>query len=301
MNQTMNAEISRLVDAISAADAVMVGAGSGLSAAAGFTYSGERFQTYFADFIETYGFSDMYSAGFYPFKTLEEQWAYWSRHIWYNRYVEAPKDTYDKLLQLLTGKDFFVLTTNVDHRFQLAGFPKERLFYTQGDYGLWQCSVPCHDSTYDNFEAVARMVEEQQDMRVPSELVPYCPRCGEPMSMNLRADATFVEDAGWHQAARRYQDFLETHAGGDIVFLELGVGANTPGIIKYPFWKHTYTNASATYACVNFDYAQAPVEIRDRSILINGDIHEALTLALQARAICCAPTHRPGMVHHEHR
>lgn len=283
MNQTMNAEISRLVDAISAADAVMIGAGSGLSTAAGFTYSGERFQTYFADFIETYGLSDMYSAGFYPFKTLEEQWAYWSRNIWYNRYVEAPKDTYDKLLQLVDGKDFFVLTTNVDHRFQLADFPKERLFYTQGDYGLWQCSVPCHDSTYDNFEAVARMVEEQHDMRVPSELVPYCPRCGEPMSMNLRCDATFVEDAGWHQAARRYQDFIEAHGGSRIIFLELGVGANTPGIIKYPFWKQTYANASATYACVNFGQAQAPAEIRDRSILINGDIHEALTLALQVR------------------
>ena len=283
MNQTMNAEISRLVDAISAADAVMIGAGSGLSTAAGFTYSGERFQTHFADFIETYGFSDMYSAGFYPFNTLEEQWAYWSRNIWYNRYVDAPKDTYEKLLQLVDGKDFFVLTTNVDHRFQLAGFPKERLFYTQGDYGLWQCSVPCHDSTYDNFEAVARMVEEQHGMRVPSELVPYCPRCGEPMSMNLRCDATFVEDEGWHQAARRYQDFIEAHGGGRIIFLELGVGANTPGIIKYPFWKQTYANASATYACVNFGQAQAPAEIRDRSILINGDIHEALTLALQVR------------------
>lgn len=283
MNQTMNAEISRLVDAISAADAVMIGAGSGLSAAAGFTYSGERFQTYFADFIKTYGFSDMYSAGFYPFNTLEEQWAYWSRHIWCNRYVDAPKDTYDKLLQLVDGKDFFVLTTNVDHRFQLADFPKERLFYTQGDYGLWQCSIPCHDSTYDNFEAVARMVEEQHEMRVPSELVPYCPRCGEPMSMNLRCDATFVEDAGWHQAARRYQDFIEAHGGSRIIFLELGVGANTPGIIKYPFWKQTYANASATYACVNFGQAQAPAEIRDRSILINGDIHEALTLALQVR------------------
>lgn len=283
MNQTMNAEISRLVDAISAADAVMIGAGSGLSAAAGFTYSGERFQTYFADFIETYGFSDMYSSGFYPFRTLEEQWAYWSRHIWYNRYVDTPKDTYDKLLHLVDGKDFFVLTTNVDHRFQLADFPKERLFYTQGDYGLWQCSVPCHDSTYDNFEAVARMVEEQHGMRVPSELVPYCPRCGEPMSMNLRSDATFVEDAGWHRAARRYQDFIEAHGGSRIIFLELGVGANTPGIIKYPFWKQTYANTLATYACVNFGQAQAPAEIRDRSILINGDIHEALTLALQVR------------------
>lgn len=281
MTQLASTAISRLADTLAAVDAVVVGAGAGLSTSAGFTYSGERFQKYFADFIEAYGFSDMYSAGFYPFKTLEERWAYWSRHIWYNRYVPAPKDTYAKLAKLLAGKDFFVLTTNVDHQFQLAGFPKDRLFYTQGDYGLWQCSQPCHENTYDNYETVKLMVETQRDMRVSSELVPHCPRCGEPMSMNLRADHTFVEDAGWHQAAQRYQDFMAAHRADKVLYLELGVGANTPGIIKYPFWQRTYANPLATYACINFGQTQAPIEISERSILIDGDIHQALTQALK--------------------
>lgn len=281
MTQLASTAISRLADTIAAVDAVVVGAGAGLSTSAGFTYSGERFQKHFAEFIETYGFSDMYSAGFYPFKTLEERWAYWSRHIWHNRYTPASKDTYTKLAQLLAGKDFFVLTTNVDHQFQLAGFPKDRLFYTQGDYGLWQCSQPCHENTYDNYETVKLMVETQHDMRVPSELVPHCPRCGEPMSMNLRIDNTFVEDAGWHQAAQRYQDFMAAHRYSRVLYLELGVGANTPGIIKYPFWQCTYANPLATYACINFGQAQAPIEISERSILIDGDIHQALTQALK--------------------
>ena len=281
MTQLASTAISRLADTLAAVDAVVVGAGAGLSTSAGFTYSGERFQKYFADFIEAYGVSDMYSAGFYPFKTLEERWAYWSRHIWYNRYVPAPKDTYAKLAQLLAGKNFFVLTTNVDHQFQLAGFPKDRLFYTQGDYGLWQCSQPCHENTYDNYETVKLMVETQRDMRVSSELVPHCPRCSEPMSMNLRADHTFVEDAGWHQAAQRYQDFMAAHRYSRVLYLELGVGANTPGIIKYPFWQRTYANPLATYACINFGQAQAPIEISERSILIDGDIHQALTQALK--------------------
>lgn len=281
MTQLASTAISRLADTIAAVDAVVVGAGAGLSTSAGFTYSGERFQKYFADFIEAYGFSDMYSAGFYPFKTLEERWAYWSRHIWYNRYVPAPKDTYAKLAKLLAGKDFFVLTTNVDHQFQLAGFPKDRLFYTQGDYGLWQCSQPCHENTYDNYETVKLMVETQRDMRVSSELVPHCPRCGEPMSMNLRADHTFVEDAGWHRAAQRYQDFMAAHRADKVLYLELGVGANTPGIIKYPFWQRTYANPLATYACINFGQTQAPIEISERSILIDGDIHRVLTQALK--------------------
>lgn len=281
MTQLASTAISRLAHTLAAVDAVVVGAGAGLSTSAGFTYSGERFQKYFADFIEAYGFPDMYSAGFYPFKTLEERWAYWSRHIWYNRYIPAPKNTYAKLAKLLAGKDFFVLTTNVDHQFQLAGFPKDRLFYTQGDYGLWQCSQPCHENTYDNYETVKLMVETQRDMRVSSELVPHCPRCGEPMSMNLRADHTFVEDAGWHQAAQRYQDFMAAHRADKVLYLELGVGANTPGIIKYPFWQRTYANPLATYACINFGQAQAPIEISERSILIDGDIHQVLTQALK--------------------
>ena len=273
-------EIERLREAIKEADAIVVGAGAGLSTAAGLTYSGKRFERLFGDFIAKYGIRDMYSGGFFPFATPEEQWAWWSRHIWCNRYEEAPKDTYAKLLQLLDGKDFFVITTNVDHQFQLAGFPKERLFYTQGDYGLWQCSVPCHDRTYDNYETVKRMVEEQRDMHVPTELVPHCPVCGKPMAMNLRADDTFVEDEGWHAAAERYREFLEAHQEGKVLYFELGVGMNTPVIIKYPFWRYTAANPDATYACVNYGEAYAHGSVRDRSILIDADIDAILDVLL---------------------
>ena len=273
-------EILRLHEAIDNADAIVVGAGAGLSTAAGLTYAGERFKRLFPDFIAKYGIRDMYSGGFFPFATPEEQWAWWSRHIWCNRYEDAPKGTYGKLLRLLDGKDFFVITTNVDHQFQLAGFPKERLFYTQGDYGLWQCSVPCHDRTYDNYETVKRMVEEQRDMHVPTELVPHCPVCGKPMAMNLRADDTFVEDEGWHAAAERYREFLEAHQEGKVLYFELGVGMNTPVIIKYPFWRYTAANPDATYACVNYGEAYAHGSVRDRSILIDADIDAILDVLL---------------------
>lgn len=270
--------INSLRQALDSADAVLVGAGAGLSTAAGYTYSGERFQQYFADFAERYGIQDMYSGGFYPFETLEEYWAWWSRHIFYNRYVAPPKPTYERLLHLLDGKDYFVLTTNADHCFQRTGFDNNRLFYTQGDYGLWQCSLPCHQATYDNEAIVRRMVSEQRNMRVPSELVPYCPKCGRPMTMNLRIDATFVEDEGWHSAAERYHEFLERTADSKILLLELGVGMNTPGIIKFPFWQMTALNPKATYACLNYGEAGAPANIINRSICLSADIDEILQL-----------------------
>ncbi|HJC05202.1 MAG TPA: Sir2 silent information regulator family NAD-dependent deacetylase [Candidatus Enterocloster excrementipullorum] len=265
-----------MADALLQADAVVIGAGSGLSASAGFTYGGERFFKYFGDFAEKYGIRDMYSGGFYPYKTLEEYWAWWSRHIYYNRYVEPPVPVYQRLLELVKEKDYFVITTNVDHCFQKAGFDKERLFYTQGDYGLWQCSGPCHQETYDNEEQVRQMIAEQKDMRIPTELIPRCPRCGKPMTMNLRSDAAFVEDAGWHRAARRYEAFIGRMDGGRVLFWELGVGANTPVIIKYPFWRMTHQNPEAVYACVNYGEAYAPREIAGRSICIDGDIGETL-------------------------
>lgn len=258
------------------ADAVLIGAGAGLSASAGFTYSGRRFEENFSDFIAKYGFQDMYSAGFYPYGTLEEYWAYWSRYIYSNRYQNAPGSAYDDLYDLIRNKNYFVLTTNVDHCFQKAGFDKHRLFYTQGDYGLWQCSKPCHSKTYDNETMVGKMIAEQKNMRIPSELIPYCPVCGAPMSMNLRADDTFVEDRGWHMAAVRYQNFIRRQKGKKILFLELGVGGNTPGIIKYPFWRMTAENPKAVYVCVNNGEAVCPKEIAGQSICINGDIGEVL-------------------------
>ena len=266
----------QLKEAVRQADAVLIGAGAGLSASAGFTYSGERFKQHFSDFIEKYQFTDMYTAGFYSFPTLEEHWAYWSRHIFYNRYVPAPKPAYDELLSLVRDKDYFVLTTNADHQFQRAGFERHRLFYTQGDYGLWQCSLPCHEKTYDNEETVRKMIEQQKEMKVPSELVPRCPVCGRPMEMNLRADDTFVEDEGWHRAAQRYQEFYRRCGKSRLVLLELGVGGNTPGIIKYPFWQMTASNPQAVYACLNDGEAFVPRELADQSILINADIGRTL-------------------------
>ncbi len=270
-------EIEKLKAEIKSADAIVIGAGAGLSTAAGFTYSGERFERFFPDFEAKYGFHDMYSGGFYPFATPEEMWAYWSRFIWCNRYMDIDNGTYKTLFELVKDKDYFVITTNVDHQFQKAGFDKKRLFYTQGDYGLFQCSEPCHTETYDNEEIVKDMIEFQEDMRIPTELIPKCPKCGKPMTMNLRSDDKFVEDEGWHKAAERYDNFIRTRSGRHILFLELGVGYNTPVIFKYPFWKITAQNPKAVYACLNFGEAYAPDEIREQSICINGDIREVLS------------------------
>ncbi|MGN0779075.1 MAG: SIR2 family NAD-dependent protein deacylase [Aristaeellaceae bacterium] len=269
-------QIDQLGTALQSADAVLIGAGAGLSAAAGMTYSGKRFMKYFADFAAAYGIRDMYSGGFYPFPSLEEYWAWWSRHIVVNRYDAPVGKPYRDLLKLVDGKDYFVLTTNVDHQFQLAGFDKARLFYMQGDYGLWQCAKPCHHKTYDNEQTVRQMVCQQKDLRIPSELIPHCPLCGAPMTMNLRCDETFVQDEGWYAARQRYEDFLQTHAHANMLLLELGVGFNTPGIIKLPFWQMTQENPNACYACLNKGEVCCPCEIAPRSICIDLDLADSL-------------------------
>lgn len=270
-------QIDQLKQKLEKADAILIGAGAGLSASAGLTYSGERFERYFSDFHRKYGITDMYSGGFYPYDTLEEYWAWWSRHILYNRYVDAPVPVYQELLSLVNERDYFVITTNVDHQFQRAGIDKKRLFYTQGDYGLWQCSRACHSQTYDNEDIVRQMVDRQRNMKIPSELIPHCPVCGAPMTMNLRCDDTFVQDEGWYAAAERYEEFLLRHKHGNVLYLELGVGNNTPVIIKYPFWKYTLENPEATYVCVNYGQAYAPREIVDRSVCLDADIRLILS------------------------
>ena len=268
--------LDRLKRVLDQADAVIVGAGAGLSTSAGFTYSGARFTQYFSDFAAKYGFSDMYTGGFFPYPTKEEFWAYWSRYIFVNRYMDAPKPVYDDLLKLVQDKDYFVITTNVDHCFQKAGFDKKRLFYTQGDYGLFQCSEPCCQETWDNETVIREMVDRQKDMRVPTELIPVCPHCGKPLTMNLRSDDKFIEDEGWHAAAERYENFLRTRKGQKTLFLELGVGYNTPGIIKYPFWQMTCENPNALYVCINQGQALGPKEITERAIYVDRDINEAM-------------------------
>lgn len=268
--------IEKLISVIDGCNAVIIGAGAGLSTSAGFDYTGERFKKYFSDFEEKYGFNDMYSGGFYPYSTPEEHWAYWCRYIYVNRYMDAPKPAYQELLELVKEKDYFVITTNVDHCFQKAGFDKKRLFYTQGDYGLFQCSEPCCNETYDNEALIRSMLEEQRDMKIPTELIPKCPKCGKPLTMNLRSDDKFVEDEGWHKAAERYENFLRTRNGQRILFLELGVGYNTPVIIKYPFWRMTEKNPNAIYAIINYGEAVCPGEIKNQSIYIDGDIDKVL-------------------------
>lgn len=272
-----SAQINNLQKEMQASDAIVIGAGAGMSAAAGFAYDGERFEKNFADFREKYGFTDMYSGGFYPYDSLEAYWAWWSRHILVNRYDAGVGKPYSELLELVKDKDYFVITTNVDHQFQLAGFDKKRLFYTQGDYGLWQCAKACHNKTYDNEAAVRNMAAEQRDLKIPAELVPKCPVCGAPMTMNLRCDSSFVQDEGWYAAANRYHDFIRGHKDTRVLFFELGVGANTPGIIKYPFWQMTAKNERATYACINYGEAMCPREIAERAICINADISTVFT------------------------
>ena len=286
--------ISRLKKEIETADAIVIGAGAGLSTSAGLTYSGERFERYFFDFAKKYGIRDIYSGGFYPFPDEETRWAWWARHIYYNRNIDAPKPVYQELLLLVKDKDYFVVTTNVDHQFQRAGFYKKRLFYTQGDYGLFQSVNPSLRKTYDNEEWVIKAMETQGfirdengvfqvpengelKMKIPTSLIPKCPEDGSDVTMNLRADDSFVEDEGWHRASAAYADFLRRHENLHVLYLELGVGANTPVIVKYPFWQMTKANDKAVYACLNYGEAFCPGEIEDRSICIDGDIGTLLT------------------------
>ena len=285
--------ISKLKSGIAEADAIVIGAGAGFSTAAGFTYSGERFRKYFSDFEEKYGFHDMYSGGFYMMQLEPETaWAYWARNIYINRYMKAPKPVYEMLLERIKGKDYFVITTNVDHCFQKAGFDKKRLFYTQGDYGLFQSTDPSNRRTFDNEDWVMRAMEAQGfvknsegyyempadgvRMEIPTELIPKCPDDGSEVRMNLRSDDSFVEDEGWKAASAAYSDFLRTHEGQHVLFLEIGVGGNTPVIIKYPFWQMTNDNKNAVYACLNYNEAVCPKQIEDRSIVIDGDSMEVI-------------------------
>lgn len=269
-------KVVKLREVLDNTDTIVIGAGAGMSASAGFSYSGERFEKYFSDFKQHYGIKDMYSGGFYPYETLEEYWAWWSRHIYINRYDVPVGEPYKNLLKLVQDKDYFVITTNVDHQFQFAGFDKQRLFYTQGDYGLWQCSKACHQKTYDNESEVRKMISKQKDFKIPTELIPKCPVCNAPMIMNLRCDDTFVQDEGWYAACSRYNAFIRRNKGKHIVFLELGVGGNTPAIIKYPFWQMTHQNHNAIYACINYNESYCPEEIEKQSICIDGDINDML-------------------------
>jgi len=279
----MNQIYQRIAKIINSADAIIIGAGAGLSTSAGYTYAGKRFLKNFKYMHDKYGYNDMFSAGFHNFSTLEEYWGYWSKFIYLNRYSDDGLPLYKDLYQLLKDKNYFVLTTNVDHQFQKVGFSKDRLFYSQGDYGLFQCSLPCHNKTYDNEKEIKEMVNNQIDHQISSSLIPICPYCGKPMTMNLRSDNTFVEDESWYKAKDNYIRFIRENQDKKIAYLELGVGFNTPVIIKYPFWELTNKNSKATYISINLNENYAPKEIEKQSILINEDIKEVITNLLEIK------------------
>ena len=276
MEKEYEKEIQKLKKVLSETETILIGAGAGLSTSAGMLYSGETFQKNFGDFIQKYHFKDLYTASFHDFKDPQEFWAFWSRLIHYERYTMPPKPVYQKLYSLVKNKNYFVITTNVDHFFQRTGFDKKRLFYTQGDYGLLQCKKPCHKKNYDNKELIEKMFATQKNMKVDKELIPKCPVCGGEMYPNLRAGDNFVEDEGWHEAAERYHNFLEKYKNGKILFFDLGSGMNTPAIFKFPFMKMTMMNKNAIYCSVNLGEAFCFEEIKNQSICINMDIGAVL-------------------------
>ncbi len=272
-------QIKAAADAIEKADSIVIGAGAGASTAAGLTYSGKRFTDHFAEFIEKYGsmyMSDMYSAGFYPFPTQEAKWGYWSKHSMINRFEPPALPLYGQLYKIVEKKDYFVLTTNVDHQFQKAGFAEERIFATQGDYGEIQCEKGCHPKVYPAEKIFRQMDQARKDCLVPTYMVPRCPVCGGNMTMHLRCDNHFVEDEAWHEAADRYADFLNGLSGKRVVLLELGVGFNTPVIIRLPFEKMAKENRNITLIRLNLDEAVVPESLGARAIGINADMKKSV-------------------------
>jgi len=264
--------IKKASDALKNAEYIFIGAGAGLSDAAGLKYSGTRFTDRFPDFIKKYEMEDLYSSSFYPFETMEEKWAYWARHISLNRFETPATELYKKLYNLVNEKKYFVLTTNVEHQFWKAGFLDEKIFATQGDYGYIQCAKGCHSKLYYDEEIVAEMLKHTKDCKIPSELIPKCPVCGGEMDVNVRKDKYFVQDEAWDKACDNYSSFLKEIEDKKVVFIELGVGFNTPGIIRYPFEQRTYVNPNATIIRLNRDYPYGAVENEDKTIAFDEDM-----------------------------
>ena len=271
-----NKLIQKLKEEIENSEYILIGAGAGLSTSAGFLYDGKRFEDNFKDYIKKYGFTDMYSAGFYNFPTLEEYWAYFSLYVYINRYDIEENETYLNLYNIVKNKNYFVITTNVDGRFADSKFDKDKIFAVQGDFSLFQCSKPCRQETFYNEKYIREMIKYKKEMKIPTELIPKCPYCGRNMSMNLRAGDTFVQDKNWDKQKSKYENFLKNSDNSKILFLELGVGFNTPSIIKYNFWRMTLNNKKSVYASINLGECYGASDIEERSICIDADISEVL-------------------------
>jgi len=277
MDSNYNKRIDLAKEKIKEADFLLIGAGSGLSTAAGLDYSGERFRKNFSDYEENYGITDMYSGMFYHFDTPEETWAYRARHIDLNRFEMGATKLYKDLLKLIDDKKHFVLTTNVDHQFYLSGFKTQNIFPTQGDYAKFQCSEACHDLLYDNISQIKKMRESTSNFKVPNKLVPICPRCGEPMSIHVRIDENFIENSEYRSNYMRYQNFITEIKNKNAVLLELGVGFNTPSIIKYPFERLTYNNSDYSLIRLNKYNPQGSDENKKKTITFREDVDKIIS------------------------
>ena len=284
-------DLEKLVSYISKSKAIIIGAGAGLSTSAGFYTSGERFQKYFFDFQKKYHLKDMYSGSFYPYSDKSEYWGFMSRNIYLNRFSPFPKKTFNILYEIFKDKNYFILTTNVDHLFQRAGFDKNRMYYMQGDMGLLQCKKPCHTKNYENEQLIRDMLIDQgftfdekgelivgQNIKtkISEKLIPKCPVCGGEMDFNLRIDNNFVQDEGWYEHQKLYSDFMDKYQNDDILYIELCVGYNTPSIIKYNFWSQVSSNKKARFVSINLEESEVPEKIRNRSLVIAGDADEII-------------------------
>ena len=269
-----NSRILQAKQAIKQADYIIIGAGAGLSTAAGLEYSGESFQTNFKEFIDKYDFDNLYSASFYEFETQEEKWAFFAKMIKLNRYNEKPLKLYQELYEIVKNKEYFVLSTNVDGQFYNSGFDKDKVFEIQGDYSYLQCENACHNKLYDNRELVEKWLQNTKDCKIPSNLVMKCPVCGGNMDMNLRKDANFAQDENWYRQSKRYSEFLAR--AKNVVLLEIGVGFNTPGIIRFPFEQMTANNEQITLIRINKDYPLPMLEISSKTISFDEDTNKII-------------------------
>lgn len=270
-----NSRILKAKQIIKNANYILIGAGAGLSTAAGLEYSGKNFEKNYKEFIKKYNFEDLYSATFYPFKTEEEKWAFWAKLIELNRF-NKPLKLYKELLNLVKNKQYFILTTNVDTQFEIAGFEKNKIFATQGDYSLLQCKYGCHNKLYNNKEMVQKWLEFTKDCKIPKALVPKCPVCGKNMEMNLRKDNNFVQDENWYKQSKEYKNFLDITKNKNIVLLEIGVGFNTPGIIRFPFEQMVYNNKNATLIRINKDSPLSILEIKNKMISFDENTNQVI-------------------------
>ena len=271
--KNLSERIKEIREAIKDAEYIIIGAGAGLSTAAGLEYGGQRFIDNFSDYISKYQMTDMYTAGFYPFETLEEKWGYWSKHIYINDVGAEGTRLYEKLHELVKDKQYFVITTNVDNQFTKSGFPSNKVYATQGSYNYFQCSKACHDSLYKNTGIIKEMVDNiDEELKIPGDMVPYCPKCGEPLDTNLRKDSYFVEDVYWHKQKEAYQKFLNEAKNHKTVLLEFGVGFNTPAIIRFPFESMTEKMPEWTLVRFNLEYLQVAVKVNGNWKLVPFDL-----------------------------